>query len=180
MSLIRVSEKKLAANRANAQKSKGPSTPAGKERSSRNACVHHIYARKFSLHPEWKERIWAVVRPAVATVEDPFQRAPLTRYLFYMQWIEELAAFEARLLNQSIARHKGDYHRGVQHLVTTGSLFLAIETRIHALYRRANRARIAWKHAQRMAAQEQTIPNVIESKPLAMAAPPASPALSPQ
>lgn len=165
MSLIRVSEKKIAANRANGRKSQGPSTPAGKDRSSRNACTHHLYARKFTIHPVWQQRIAAIVGPAIESVENPLEREPLARYLFLMQWIEELASFETRLLNQSIARHHGDFARGVHHFATTSPLFLAIGARRHALHRQANRARLEWKRAQR-----QTTPNVVEKKPLTMAA----------
>ncbi len=39
-----VSEKKLIANRRNAQKSTGPKTPYGKLRSSRNAVKHGLYS----------------------------------------------------------------------------------------------------------------------------------------
>ena len=38
MALLRMTDKKLAANRANARLSRGPATPAGKEKVSRNAC----------------------------------------------------------------------------------------------------------------------------------------------
>jgi hypothetical protein len=41
-----VSERKLNANRANAQKSTGPSTPEGKRRVARNAVKHGILARE--------------------------------------------------------------------------------------------------------------------------------------
>ena len=37
-----VSERQLAANRANAQKSTGPTSEEGKNRSRRNACRHHL------------------------------------------------------------------------------------------------------------------------------------------
>lgn len=171
MSLIRVSQKKIAANRANGRKSHGPSTPAGKARSSRNACSHHLYARKFTIHPVWQQRIAAVVGPAIESVENPAEREPLTRYLFLMQWIEELASFQTRLLNDSIARHHGDFARGVHHFATTNPLFLAIGARMHALHRDANRARLEWKRAQR-----QTTPNVVEKKPLTMAAAAGAPA----
>jgi signal transduction histidine kinase len=43
-----ITEKKLLANRRNAQKSTGPRTPFGKFRSSRNALQHGHYS-KFNL-----------------------------------------------------------------------------------------------------------------------------------
>lgn len=42
--MIHVSEKKLAANRANAQKSTGPKTPAGRAVTRMNALLHGMYA----------------------------------------------------------------------------------------------------------------------------------------
>src|SRR5579884_1571952 len=44
-----ISEKRLAANRENAKKSTGPRTPAGKERSSRNAVKHGFRASSFAV-----------------------------------------------------------------------------------------------------------------------------------
>jgi hypothetical protein len=44
------SDKKRAANRANAQRSTGPRTAAGKRRSARNAVVHGLTARSAVLH----------------------------------------------------------------------------------------------------------------------------------
>ena len=94
MSLIRVSEKKLAANRANARLSRGPSTPEGKERSSRNACKHHLYAKKFQLPPAWQARIWTVVEPCLAGVDDPLERSATLHYAVLNQWLLELFAYE--------------------------------------------------------------------------------------
>ncbi len=44
-----ISEKRLAANRANAQKSTGPRTPDGKSKSSRNAVKHGFRASSFAV-----------------------------------------------------------------------------------------------------------------------------------
>ena len=121
MPLLRVSEKKLAANRANARLSKGPSTPEGKARSSQNACKHHLYAKKYQIPPAWAARIQAVVQPCAATVENPVERARVVQYIFLKQWIRELDGYETRLLNQSIARHR-NFNRGVHHFVTTNPL----------------------------------------------------------
>jgi len=46
-------EKQIAANRRNAQKSTGPNTPAGKKRSSRNAIKHGVFSRE--LVSAWED-----------------------------------------------------------------------------------------------------------------------------
>ena len=167
MPLVRMTEKKLAANRANARLSKGPITPAGKEKVSRNACQHHLFARKFIIPPEWDARIRTVVNPAGAGIEDATQRHLLTRYLFLMLWIEELASFEARLLNQSIAENQGDCHRGTHSYATANPLFLPLQRKLHKLNLQANRARIDWERAQRTASICQTLPHLLETTAVA-------------
>ena len=47
-----ISEAKLAANRANAQKSSGPKSEEGKARSSRNAFKHGLYSKQLVLPGE--------------------------------------------------------------------------------------------------------------------------------
>ena len=44
-----ISEKQLAANRANAAKSTGPTSPDGRARSSRNSCKHGLASEKFTV-----------------------------------------------------------------------------------------------------------------------------------
>jgi len=44
---MKVSEKKVVANRANARRSTGPRTPEGKRRTARNAYKHGLYANSF-------------------------------------------------------------------------------------------------------------------------------------
>ncbi len=46
------SQKQIDANRRNAQRSKGPGTPAGKARSSKNALSHGVFARQLLLPSE--------------------------------------------------------------------------------------------------------------------------------
>jgi hypothetical protein len=49
MTKKKISEKKLQANRRNAQKSTGPKTPEGKARSSRNAIKHGLLAQQILI-----------------------------------------------------------------------------------------------------------------------------------
>ena len=57
MPLVLKTEKKLAANRGNAQKSTGPRTAEGEVRTARNACQHHLYAHTDVIPPEWEAHI---------------------------------------------------------------------------------------------------------------------------
>lgn len=51
-----ISEKQLAANRANAKKSRGPITPGGRRNSSRNSVRHGLYAQCILLPGESRDR----------------------------------------------------------------------------------------------------------------------------
>jgi hypothetical protein len=66
---MQISEKKLAANRANAKKSKGPTSITGLRNSSRNSTRHGILADVILLEGESRERFLAVVNSVV----DEFQ-----------------------------------------------------------------------------------------------------------
>ena len=162
MALVRMTEKKLAASRANAKRSKGPTTPAGKDKVSRNACKHHIYARKFPIPPAWEARIWDVVGPCAATVQNPIERAHLIQYLVLKQWAIELFAYETRLFDQSIARHRG-FNRGARAFTLDNPLFLVIASRTHTLYRQAEQARVAWERSKHISSTKQSILHLIEN-----------------
>src|SRR5687767_3677299 len=60
MSAATISDRKRAANQANAQKSTGPKTPEGKERSSKNATTHGLYAATLLLPTESERRYHAL------------------------------------------------------------------------------------------------------------------------
>ena len=143
-----MSEKKLAANRANARLSRGPTSPAGKEKVSRNACRHHLYARKHLLPPEWEARIWDTADRVSADIENPYERAAAARYSFFILWQLELFALEARLINESIARH-GCPHRGAHAYFMTDPLALPIQDRYQRLFRHIERARKLWEAEKR-------------------------------
>src|SRR5215467_1238030 len=102
-----ISEIRVAANRANAQKSTGPSTPEGKARVAQNACTHGLRSRHAvllmenhheyqallnSLHAEWQ--------PATLTEHD------LVEQMAVNQWkIARYEAAESQACMQSTLLH---------------------------------------------------------------------------
>src|SRR4051794_6914657 len=66
-----LSERKLQANRLNAQKSTGPRTDAGKERVSFNAVKHGLFAGHDVLLPSESDAELQELRQAVIDATDP-------------------------------------------------------------------------------------------------------------
>ena len=89
-----ISEARLRANRANAQKSTGPRTPAGKQRSSRNALVHGLTAQ--SLTPRDLTILGENYDLLPQTIRD-FKRSWNPRTPYEASLIEDLAALHLRL-----------------------------------------------------------------------------------
>ena len=80
-----VSERKAAANRANAQRSTGPRTPAGKARASLNALRHGILAKAaFNLVLEGEERR-AEFEAIVAGLAQEYQPRTVAEHLMVQQ-----------------------------------------------------------------------------------------------
>ncbi|HYE19783.1 MAG TPA: hypothetical protein VEA69_15135 [Tepidisphaeraceae bacterium] len=120
------SEKKLAANRANARKSTGPRTPAGKLASARNATRHALAARvdPAYLHPD-DRALYATLLGALTAEHDP--RTPTATLL-----VTRLALLAVRLARCALAEAE---------LPTS-----ILDARQSAEYRRYESDVAAWKH----------------------------------
>lgn len=82
------SPERLAANRANAQRSTGPRTAAGKERSSQNAWRHGFFAKRLFATPEQEAEDRAEYELIVQGVRDHYQPIGFMENL----WAERIAA----------------------------------------------------------------------------------------
>ena len=109
---MHLSDKKLAANRANAAKSRGPKTAEGKRNSSRNATRHGILAL-------WRQmRIWAVDAAGIThemhrqtgsmTDEDP-----PTRTMLAIKSIAE-SGRHSELMSRYEHRYDRQYYRALE------------------------------------------------------------------
>ena len=117
MALVRMTEKKLAANRANAKKSTGPRTPQGKARSSRNGCVHHGSARLHPMPESWDEEFRRQAELIVAPTANPMRRALEFDVAYHILWSFRLLDQEAGVINVCLNRFPPDSKRGAHPLV---------------------------------------------------------------
>ena len=106
-----ISERKLAANRANAQKSTGFRTDAGKRKSSRNAQTHGLRARlsQQTLVCEHEREDFQLLADALheeLNPQTPLQQL-LAERLALLAWkMRRTAAAEAALLNKYLVRDR--------------------------------------------------------------------------
>ncbi|MBN9656581.1 MAG: hypothetical protein J0H49_00300, partial [Acidobacteria bacterium] len=82
MPLKHISEKRLAANRANAGKSTGPRTEAGKAIVSANGCRTRAYARVHRMPPQIEAHFRSRAEERSQAIADPARRA-----LHYDWWM---------------------------------------------------------------------------------------------
>jgi hypothetical protein len=99
-----VSERKLAANRANAKKSTGPRTPQGKRRSSLNALTHGLTAKDITV------------------LGESYDQFPAIRDALIQYW--QPANAQELLLVERIAIHQVRFYRMIRQ--ETGTLDLKI------------------------------------------------------
>jgi len=159
MPLIRMTERKLAANRANAQKSTGPRTAAGKAASAQNNAIHYLYARKFTIPPEWHHQCTARATELTRHVTDPVERDLRHQWTYIELWIRRLDTLEDKLCTLEIHNAQGDTRRGITAWVRHNPLFRAWLKRFRQLTRLSARLfRAIQAHCRNRRARPQTCP----------------------
>jgi len=138
-----VSERRLAANRANALKSTGPRTAEGKRTSSQNACKHHLYAKVHKLPPELEQLAFQDAVARTTGVEDPTLRT----LLFHRYYLEGHRAYfrmtEAAILEEALALVGGDQRQADHWLVKQKTHLTALQRYYGSLSRQINRTQRA-------------------------------------
>ena len=127
MTCPQISERRLAANRANARKSTGPRTAAGKQRVAQNACRHRLYSKIHTLDPAF-----AAFNHERALTMSAQYADPALRQLHYQLWIEhgycELAfSIQDDLYAQSNAAYPDDAEFANYAVLCQESLLLALQ-----------------------------------------------------
>jgi hypothetical protein len=139
------SRRRIAANRANGARSRGPVTPAGKKRSAANAITHGLLARVVVLGGEDSHAFQALVSDLVANLR-PTNTLELTavQELAASTWRQRRCwAIETRMVDVASSRN------GSPSLSSIASAYAELadgpaldlihryETRVHRMYQRA-------------------------------------------
>jgi hypothetical protein len=99
-----VSEKRIAANRANGALSHGPKTPEGKARSSRNAIKHGLLANIVTVRNENQEAFDGAVDAYAARLQpfDDLEYGMIEQMVAASWCLRRAVAIESHLLNQEM------------------------------------------------------------------------------
>ena len=110
-----LSDKQLAANRANAKKSTGPVTESGKRRSSKNGTRHGIHASVLLIAGESRERftelvngLYAEYLPETPTEIAMVNKIAAAQWRQQRAWAMESACLTHEIQNQSAAQASDD------------------------------------------------------------------------
>ena len=126
MPLAQVSERRIAANRANARKSTGPRSAAGKRASSQNACQHHLYAQKFRMSPEAEAANHARALRDSAHIEDPALRELYYRLILLTGHCELNWSYRDGLEAYAHSLYPGDSQMAIWWMLHQDGLLLAL------------------------------------------------------
>jgi hypothetical protein len=110
-----VSERKRAANRANASKSTGPRTVRGKEKSSRNALKHGLLSQRTPVLPFEDEFEYRTLADAMMRDFAPagvVQREVVTRIVQINWKMRRIPAIEAALLEHAFRDISDEFEHG--------------------------------------------------------------------
>jgi hypothetical protein len=102
-----ISERRLAANRANAQKSTGPRTAEGKRRVSKNACRHNLYSKLHHLPEEIADLLYRRALEETADIADPRFRALFVHRLMLRGHERRLLQLEGKLWAEALRVNHG-------------------------------------------------------------------------
>jgi len=161
-----VSEKRLAANRANAANSTGPRTPEGKARSAQNARKHGFAAANFSVVRLEDHREIAALREDLVAFYQPTnsqQLFAIERLAIAQQALLRVARFEAGLhtsgLNLALAPYSTELP-GLTEELKEGVEVTVQQNRNYAMaegFRRINKESNSWSVFLRYQAQVERL-----------------------
>jgi hypothetical protein len=148
------SRRRIAANRANGARSRGPVTPAGKKRSAANAITHGLLARVVVLGGEDSHAFQALVSDLVANLR-PTNTLELTavQELAASTWRQRRCwAIETRMVDVASSRNGSPSLSSIAaayaELADGPALDLIhrYETRVHRMYQRALKNLIVFRN----------------------------------
>jgi hypothetical protein len=161
-----LSEKRLAANRANAKKSTGPRTIGGKRNSSRNALKHGILAKTILVDGESRERFNELLgslitefEPATPDEYSQIETMAASRWRLHRLWAVEAAGIVFEQRRQADANSVDGFDTPVRAMLAMRSLadnsrhpetLSRYEVRYDRQYHRAA-SRLAWLQTERRA-----------------------------
>ncbi|MCX6630795.1 MAG: hypothetical protein NTW28_24530, partial [Candidatus Solibacter sp.] len=152
-----VSDKRLAANRANALKSTGPRTRAGKAKVSRNACRHYLYSRKHLACDETLREAARRIELSLRGVSNPIECVHRADVAFWTALLDDQARLEAQLYDWAAEQNSGNWRRAAHWLYTTQSkLFAALQTRYLSFGHRFDQAQSRYRRFQKLQSESAT------------------------